>query len=83
MSQFNNMMDAMMVGAIQNSMDASGPMRERFLEDHFLNTAAQRVEKKSVTLAKCYELAKSIDEKDPRAVRFANIAEKIAGELTK
>ena len=84
MSQsFNAMIDGMMVAAIQNSTDTTGPLRERFLDDHFANTATARVEKKSVTLAKCYELTKSIDKKDPRAVRFANIAEKIAGELTK
>ena len=78
---FNEMIDGMMVAAIQNSTDTSGPLRERFLDDHFANTANARVEKKSVTLSKCYELAMNIDESNPRAVRFANIAEKIAAEL--
>ena len=78
---FNEMIDGMMVAAIQNSTDTSGPLRERFLDDHFANTATARVEKKSVTLSKCYELAMNIDERNPRAVRFAEIAEKIAAEL--
>ena len=78
---FNEMIDGMMVAAIQNSTDTSGPLRERFLDDHFANTANARVEKKSVTLSKCYELAMNIDKRNPRAIRFAEIAEKIAAEL--
>ena len=78
---FNEMIDGMMIAAIQNSTDTSGPLRERFLDDHFANTAAARVEKKSVTLSKCYELAMNIDKRNPRAIRFAEIAEKIAAEL--
>lgn len=80
---FNAMIDGMMVAAIQNSTDSSGPLRERFLDDHFANTANTRVEKKSVTLAKCYELAMNIDESNPRARQFAEIALDIAAELVK
>ena len=80
---FNAMIDGMMVAAIQNSTDTSGPLRERFLDDHFANTANARVEKKSVTLAKCYELAMNIDESNPRARQFAEIALDIAAELVK
>ena len=84
MSQsFNAMIDGMMVATIQNSTDTSGPLRERFLDDHFANTANARVEKKSSTLAKCYELAMNIDESNPRAKMFADIAVEIAGELVK
>lgn len=84
MSQsFNAMIDGMMVAAIQNSTDTSGPLRERFLDDHFANTANARVEKKSGTLSKCYELAMNIDESNPRAKMFADIALEIAGELVK
>ena len=84
MSQsFNAVIDGMMVAAIQNSTDTSGPLRERFLDDHFANTANTRVEKKSSTLAKCYELAMNIDESNPRAKMFADIAVEIAGELVK